>query len=49
VIFFAFFVFFDQGQLIVLANGIQKKDQKTPKKDIEKALKIKQEYENEAK
>lgn len=46
---FRIFCFFDQGQLVVLANGIQKKDQKTPKKDIEKALKIKQEYENEAK
>lgn len=45
---FRIFCFFDQGQLVVLANGIQKKDQKTPKKDIEKALKIKQEYENEA-
>lgn len=46
---FRIFCFFDQGQLVVLANGIQKKDQKTPKKDIEKALKIKQEYENETK
>lgn len=39
--------FFDQGQLIVIAIGFQKKDQKTPKKEIEKALLIKQEYENE--
>jgi phage-related protein len=46
---FRIFSFFDQGQLIVLANGIQKKNQKTPKKEIEKALKIKQEYESEAK
>jgi len=37
------------GQLIVLANGFQKKTQKTPKKEIEKALKIKTEYENEKK
>lgn len=43
------FCFFDQGQLIVLANGFQKKTQKTPKQEIEKALKIKKEYENEKK
>jgi len=35
--------------LIVLANGFQKKTQKTPKKEIEKAIKIKKEYENEKK
>jgi len=28
-------------------NGFQKKTQKTPKNEIEKALKIKKEYENE--
>jgi phage-related protein len=44
---FRIFCFFDQGQLIVLANGFQKKTQKTPKKEIEIALKIKAEYENE--
>ena len=41
------FCFFDQGQLVVLVNGFQKKTRKTPKKDIEMALKIKAEYENE--
>ncbi len=41
------FCFFDKGQLIILANGFQKKIQKTPKKEIEKALKIKEEYEND--
>jgi phage-related protein len=41
------FCFFDEGQLVVLANGFQKKSQKTPKTEIEKALKIKNEYENE--
>ena len=41
------FCFFDQGQLIVIANGFQKKSQKTPKQEIELALKIKGEYENE--
>jgi phage-related protein len=44
---FRIFCFFDEGRLVVLANGFQKKTQKTPKKEIEKALKIKSEYENE--
>ena len=38
------FCCFDQGQLVVLFNGFQKKTQKTPKKEIEKALRLKQEY-----
>ena len=46
---FRIFCFFDQGQLVVLANGFQKKTQKTPRKEIEKALKIKKEYESEKK
>ncbi|WP_324673604.1 type II toxin-antitoxin system RelE/ParE family toxin [Hymenobacter sp. GOD-10R] len=44
---FRIFCFFDAGKLVVLANGFQKKTQKTPKSEIEKALKIKQEYESE--
>lgn len=36
---FRIFCFFDKGQLVVLANGFQKKTQKTPQKEIEKALK----------
>jgi len=32
---------------VVIANGFQKKTQKTPKKEIEKALRIKKEYEDE--
>lgn len=44
---FRIFCFFDQGQLVVIANGFQKKTQKTPKKEIETALKIKAEYELE--
>jgi len=44
---FRIFCFFDRGQLVLLANGFQKKSQKTPKKEIEIALKIKAEYENE--
>ncbi|WP_461791039.1 type II toxin-antitoxin system RelE/ParE family toxin [Pedobacter sp.] len=41
------FCFFDDGKLIVLANGFQKKSQKTPKSEIEKANKIKMQYESE--
>lgn len=41
---FRIFCFFDSGNLVVLANGFQKKTQKTPKQEIEKALKIKKEY-----
>lgn len=44
---FRIFCFFDQGQLVILINGFQKKTQKTPQKEIELALKIKAEYENE--
>ncbi len=44
---FRIFCFFDAGKLIVLENGFQKKSQKTPKSEIEKALKIKREYEKE--
>lgn len=44
---FRIFCFFDQGQLVVLANGFQKKTQKTPKNEIDMALKIKAEYESE--
>ena len=46
---FRIFCFFDQGQLVVIANGFQKKKQKTPKKEIERAIKIKEEYETEKK
>jgi len=41
---FRIFCFFDEGKLIVLANGFQKKTQKTPKQEIEKALIIMGEY-----
>jgi phage-related protein len=44
---FRVFCFFDEGKIIVLSNGFQKKTQKTPKNEIEKALKIKREYETE--
>ena len=38
------FCCFDEGKLVVLFNGFQKKSQKTPQKEIDKAMKIKQEY-----
>lgn len=44
---FRIFCFFDESKLVVLANGFHKKKQKTPKSEIEKALKIKKEYETE--
>jgi phage-related protein len=46
---FRIFCFFDKDKLVVLANGFQKKSQKTPKREIDRALKIKHEYENEKK
>ena len=41
---FRVFCFFDSGNLVVLLHGIQKKTQKTPKGEIEKAEKLKKEY-----
>ncbi len=41
------FAFFDKGNLIILGNAFQKKTQKTPKSEIEKALKIREEYYHE--
>ncbi|MFN8259134.1 MAG: type II toxin-antitoxin system RelE/ParE family toxin [Bacteroidales bacterium] len=38
------FSFFDEGQIIILVNGFQKKSQKTPKKEIELAEKLKKQY-----
>lgn len=38
------FCCFDDSNLVVLFNGFQKKTEKTPKKEIEKALKIMKEY-----
>lgn len=41
---FRVFSFFDKGNLIVLVNGFQKKTQKTPKKELELAEKLKKQY-----
>lgn len=38
------FCCFDDGDLVVLFNGFQKKTQKTPKQEIERALRIMEEY-----
>ncbi|MBN2892338.1 MAG: type II toxin-antitoxin system RelE/ParE family toxin [Bacteroidales bacterium] len=38
------FCCFDSGRIVVLFNGFQKKSQKTPIREIEKALKIKEDY-----
>lgn len=38
------FCCFDEGQVIVLFNGFQKKSQKTPAGELERALKIMTEY-----
>lgn len=43
---FRIFCFFDEGKLVVLANGFHKKSQKTPGLEIKKALKIKAAYEH---
>ncbi|MDE5631690.1 MAG: type II toxin-antitoxin system RelE/ParE family toxin [Muribaculaceae bacterium] len=38
------FFIFDNGNIVVLFNGFQKKTQKTPNSEIDKALRIKAEY-----
>jgi phage-related protein len=38
------FCCFDQGRLVVLFNGFQKKTPKTPKNEINKAMRLKEEY-----
>jgi len=41
---FRVFCFFDEGNLVILLSGFQKKTQKTLKKEIKKAERLKQEY-----
>ncbi len=38
------FFIFDEDRIVVLFNGFQKKSEKTPKEQIEKALRIKEAY-----
>lgn len=42
---FRIFCFFDADKMVVLANGFQKKTQKTPAAEMERAIRIKREYE----
>jgi len=44
---FRIFCFFDKGNLVVVLNGFQKKSQKTPKNEIERALRLQKQYYNE--
>ncbi len=44
---FRIFCFFDSGKLVVLLSGFQKKTQKTPRREINKAEKLMKEYYNE--
>lgn len=41
------FCFFDRGKLVILLNGFQKKTQKTPKKELDKAIKLMKQYYDE--
>ena len=38
------FCFFDKGRLVILLNGYQKKTEKTPKNEIDKAINLMNEY-----
>lgn len=38
------FFILDDGNIIILFNGFHKKTQKTPKQEIEKAIKLKNQY-----
>jgi len=38
------FCCFDEGQVVILFNGFQKKTQKTPSGELEKAVRIRNEY-----
>lgn len=46
---FRLFCFFDEGNLVVIGHGFQKKTQKTPVSEIRKAIDIKKEYYEEKK
>jgi len=46
---FRIFCFFDNNNLVVVGHGFQKKTQKTPDREIERAEKIKREYYEEKK
>lgn len=39
-----FFFFYDGANIVVLLNGFRKKSQKTPKRELEQAIKLKEAY-----
>jgi phage-related protein len=41
---FRVFCFFDGGKLVILLSGFQKKTQKTPKEELERAIRLMKEY-----
>jgi phage-related protein len=41
---FRVFCFFDKRRIVIILNGFQKKTQKTPKTEIDRAIKLKKEY-----
>ncbi len=41
---FRIFCCFDESKIVILFNGFQKKAQRVPKNEIERALKLKKEY-----
>lgn len=43
------FCCFDEGKLVVLFNGFQKKTQETPQKEIDKAVRLMKDYFNNKK
>ena len=43
MIYHVFFIL-DDGNIVILFNGFQKKSQKTPKQEIEKAINLKNQY-----
>ena len=46
---FRIFCFFDEGNIVILANAFTKKSQKTPRQEISRALKIMEDYHEEKK
>jgi phage-related protein len=41
---FRIFCFFDRERLVIVLNGFQKKTQKTPRTEIDRALRLKHDY-----
>ena len=41
---FRIFCFFDEGKLVILLNAFQKKTQKTPADELNRAIKLKKQY-----